>query len=67
MMPRYVAVRLQVCADAGLQQVYVYREGVYGWRLDDSVQPYPSYQLVSGCDGMKQMSPSVDHASGRVT
>ena len=36
----------QVCLDAGLHPVYVYRGGTYGWRLDDSTKAYSGYQLV---------------------
>jgi hypothetical protein len=41
---------LQVCCDLGYSRVYVYRQGMYGWRLDQSVLPYPAYSLVSGYD-----------------
>lgn len=37
----------QLCADAGLDSVLVYRAGVYGWRFDESVKQYKSYELVS--------------------
>lgn len=30
---------------AGYKDVLVYKDGVYGWRLDEDVQPYPSYDV----------------------
>ena len=35
----------QLAKDAGLQRCLVFREGVYAWRLDPSVQPYREYRL----------------------
>ncbi|KAG0562048.1 hypothetical protein M758_9G127800 [Ceratodon purpureus] len=31
--------------DAGFKRCFVYKEGVYGWRLDPTVLPYDSYEL----------------------
>lgn len=41
----------QVCADAGLGPVFVYQQGTYGWRLDDSVHPYRAYHQVTEAGG----------------
>jgi hypothetical protein len=29
----------------GYTDVLVYKDGVYGWRLDEDVRPYPSYDV----------------------
>lgn len=34
----------QIAMDAGLAAVYVYRQGVYGWKLDPSVHAYAAYE-----------------------
>mmetsp|Transcript_15084 Transcript_15084/g.45563 ORF Transcript_15084/g.45563 Transcript_15084/m.45563 type:complete len:356 (-) Transcript_15084:398-1465(-) len=34
----------QLAHDAGLSRVLVYKQGVYGWRLDPNVKPYRSYE-----------------------
>nr|PNR62034.1 hypothetical protein PHYPA_000458 [Physcomitrium patens] len=36
-----------VAQDAGFKRCYVYEEGTCGWRLDPTVLPYDSYELVS--------------------
>ena len=35
----------QLAADSGLQHCLVLQQGVYGWRLDPAVKPYPGYKL----------------------
>lgn len=35
----------QLAQDAGLSRTVVYREGVYGWRVDASVKVYRGYKL----------------------
>eukprot|EP01024_Parvocaulis_polyphysoides_P044266 TRINITY_DN40757_c0_g1_i1.p2 TRINITY_DN40757_c0_g1~~TRINITY_DN40757_c0_g1_i1.p2 ORF type:complete len:397 (+),score=66.52 TRINITY_DN40757_c0_g1_i1:40-1191(+) len=35
----------QLAADSGFSRILVYKQGVYGWRLDGSVKPYESYEL----------------------
>ncbi|KAG2444085.1 hypothetical protein HYH02_009027 [Chlamydomonas schloesseri] len=42
---RRAAWAAQLCVDAGLRRVFVYGEGVYGWRLEDRVKPYRAYDL----------------------
>lgn len=39
----------QLAVDAGYVRVLVYRQGVYFWRLDGTVKPYGSYEVVSQC------------------
>lgn len=34
----------QVCRDAGLRRVFVYRQGTYGWHFDASVMAYRRYE-----------------------
>eukprot|EP01026_Neomeris_dumetosa_P009745 TRINITY_DN1340_c0_g1_i1.p2 TRINITY_DN1340_c0_g1~~TRINITY_DN1340_c0_g1_i1.p2 ORF type:complete len:360 (+),score=62.15 TRINITY_DN1340_c0_g1_i1:1459-2538(+) len=36
----------QLAEDAGFSRVLVYKQGVYGWRLDSSVKPYEAYDLT---------------------
>jgi len=35
----------QLAQDAGLSRCVVYRQGVYGWRLDPAVKVYRGYKL----------------------
>lgn len=37
-----------VAQDAGLQRCLVYKQGVYGWRLDPGVKVYRGYKLFDG-------------------
>jgi len=36
----------QLAQDMGLRRCLVYRQGVYGWRLDQSVQAYKGYKVL---------------------
>jgi rhodanese-related sulfurtransferase len=36
----------QLAQDAGLRRAVVYRQGVYGWRLDPAVKAYRAYKLL---------------------
>jgi len=42
---RRAAWAAQVCADEGFSSCFVYKSGVYGWRLDPSVKAYASYEV----------------------
>ncbi|GLC58774.1 hypothetical protein PLESTB_001399800 [Pleodorina starrii] len=62
---RRAAWAAQVCLDAGLQRVYVYGEGVYGWRLEDSVKPYKAYDMGAPPPDPEPFSPEEpDEATG---
>ena len=36
----------QLAKDAGLQRCLVYRQGVYGWRIDPGVRPHRGYRAL---------------------
>lgn len=56
----------QLAADAGLGPVFVYKQGVYGWRLDPNVKSYPSYeQWEAPPDPENVQLESVNVAAGR--